>query len=170
LLPPLRERRSDILPIAAHFLEQYGRQLNKRLQGLEPEAEAALMQYRWPGNVRQLRNVIERAVILAEGNRLTAKDLGLPEVVGSPAINTASVPRTRDELKHLKKKLRRSAVDEVEKNFLLQALTSSNWNITRAAKQTGLQRTNFQNLMKKHGISVLRSTASSPPATDAQEP
>jgi DNA-binding NtrC family response regulator len=161
LLPPLRDRRTDILPIAMHFLQHCSRQINKDLQGLDPSAEDRLMDYYWPGNVRQLRNVIERAVILCEGNRVTARDLGLPEVARAPAESSSYVPQTKDELKRVKKKIRRTAVDEVEKNFLLQALSKNNWNITRAARETGLQRTNFQNLMKKHGISLRRSANSS---------
>jgi DNA-binding NtrC family response regulator len=169
LLPPLRDRSSDILPIAMHFLQQCSRQINKPLQGLDPEAEARLMQYGWPGNVRQLRNVIERSVILAEGSRVTAKDLGLPEAGEPAAVNSIPAPRTKDELKRIKKEIRRSAVDEVEKNFLLQALMQNNWNISRAARETGLQRTNFQSLMKKHGISGRRSTESPFPAPDAKK-
>jgi DNA-binding NtrC family response regulator len=169
LLPPLRERSSDILPIAMHFLQFCSRQINKQIQGLDPDAEARLVQYGWPGNVRQLRNVIERAVILCEGNRVTAKDLGLPEASEPAAVNAFPVPRTKDELKRLKKAIRRSAVDEVEKNFLLQALSQNNWNISRAAKETGLQRTNFQNLMKKHAISARRLSESSPSEPDTQK-
>jgi DNA-binding NtrC family response regulator len=169
LLPPLRDRSSDILPIAMHFLQHCSRQINKQLQGLDPEAEARLLQYEWPGNVRQLRNVIERAVILCEGGRVTAKDLGLPEPSESAALNAAPVPRTKDELKRLKKTIRRSAVDDVEKKFLLQALSKNNWNISRAAKETGLQRPNFQNLMKKHAISARRPPESSPAAPDAKK-
>ncbi len=153
LLPPLRDRRSDIL---------------KPLQGLDPAAEARLMQHDWPGNVRQLRNVIERAVILCDGSRVTEKDLGLPEAVNNAASNAAQVPHTKDELKRIKKEIRRSAVDEVEKNFLLQALSRTNWNISRAARETGLQRTNFQNLMKKHGIRAPRPQEPSPAAPDSK--
>jgi DNA-binding NtrC family response regulator len=169
LLPPLRDRRPDILPIAMHFLQHCSRQINKELQGLDPEAEARLMQYGWPGNVRQLRNVIERAVILCEGNRVTAKDLGLPEATEPAVIDADPVPRTKDELKRLKKTIRRSAVDEVEKNFLLQALSKNNWNISRAAKETGLQRTNFQNLMKKHAINARRPPESYPSGPETKK-
>jgi transcriptional regulator with GAF, ATPase, and Fis domain len=169
LLPPLRERRSDILPIAVHFLHQCSRQINKQLQGIDPKAEDRLTQYDWPGNVRQLRNVIERAVILCEGPWVTAKDLGLPEAGEPAAVKSIPAPRTKDELKRIKKEIRRSAVDEVEKSFLLQALMQNNWNISRAARETGLQRTNFQSLMKKHGISGRRSTESPFPAPDAKK-
>jgi len=156
LLPPLRERKTDILPITEHFLRHYSRQTNKTIRGMDPEGVSRLTSYHWPGNVRQLRNVIERAVILCEGDRLTAADLDLPAAepgIGEPELRT---PRTKEDLKRLKKEIRRSSVDEVEKRFLLQALAQNDWNVTRASKATGLQRTNFQNLLKKHGISAKR--------------
>jgi DNA-binding NtrC family response regulator len=156
LLPPLRERKSDILLIAEHFLRRYSRQMNKDIKGMDREAVLCLTGYNWPGNVRQLRNVIERAVILCEGERLRAKDFDLPEADAAHQEPEHSAPSTKDDLKRLKKEIRRSAVDEVEKSFLLQALAQNDWNITRASKATGLQRTNFQNLLKKHGITSRR--------------
>jgi DNA-binding NtrC family response regulator len=167
LLPPLRERKSDILLIAEHFLRCYSRQMNKDIKGMDREAVLRLTGYNWPGNVRQLRNVIERAVILCEGERLGAKDFDLPEADAAHREPERSAPSTKDDLKRLKKEIRRSAVDEVEKSFLLQALAQHDWNITRASKATGLQRTNFQNLLKKHGINSRQppSVAQSPPET-----
>ena len=156
LLPPLRERKSDILMIAEHFLRHYCRQMNKTLKGFDAAAERRLADYDWPGNVRQLRNVIERAVIICESDRLTTADLGLPEAAAAPRDSGSRTPRTKDDLKRLKREIRRNAVDEVEKNFLLQALAQNGWNITRASKATGLQRTNFQTLLKKHGINAKR--------------
>jgi DNA-binding NtrC family response regulator len=154
LLPPLRERRSDILPITGHFLQHYCDKLNKPMKRLDRTAENRLLEHHWPGNVRELRNVIERAVILSESDRLAVEDLGLPATTDEPpGTDGTDVPRTKDDLKQLKKTIRRSSVDEVEKTFLLNALESNDWNVTRAAKATGLQRTNFQTLMKKHGIS-----------------
>jgi len=164
LLPPLRERKTDILPIAEHFFRHYSQQMNKKIAAIDPDAALRLTGYDWPGNVRQLRNVIERAVILCEGNRLTDKELDLPETTATPQP-ASCIPRTKDDLKQLKKEIRRSSVDEVEKSFLLQALSQNDWNITRASKATGLQRTNFQNLLKKHGITAIRpSTSARPPS------
>jgi DNA-binding NtrC family response regulator len=164
MLPPLRERKKDILPIAYHFLAQFNRSLNKRITGFDPEAIKALYDYDWPGNVRQLRNTVERAVILCEseligpGELLAAGDLG--------ELN-AGTPTTNEELKRVKKELRRRAVAKVEKNFVVEALIRSNWNVTRAARQTGMQRSNFQSLMKKHGVRPRKpSPGAHPPADD----
>ena len=155
LLPPLRDRPSDILPIAEHFIRQYCQKMKRPVKALEREAALRLTGYDWPGNVRELRNAIERAVILCEGDRLTAEDLGLPGTTDEcrPTEDT-DIPCTRDGLKLAKKAIRRNSVEEVEKHFLLRALEQNDWNVTRAARATGLQRTNFQNMMKKHGINA----------------
>jgi DNA-binding NtrC family response regulator len=147
--PTLRDRKSDILPIAYHFLKQFSDITEKVIKGFSVEASGRLAAYDWPGNVRQLRNVIERAVILCEGDVITPKELpALEEMAGL----VVQVPETNEELKRLKKEIREKAVHEVEKNFVIQALMQNDWNVTRAAKKVGLQRPNFQNLMKKHGI------------------
>jgi DNA-binding NtrC family response regulator len=147
--PPLRDRKSDILPIAYHFLRQFSDITGKGMKGFSVEASGRLAAYDWPGNVRQLRNVIERAVILCEGDEITPKELPALEEMGGLVVQ---VPETNEELKRLKKEIREKAVHEVEKNFVIQALMQNDWNVTRAAKKVGLQRPNFQNLMKKHGI------------------
>lgn len=149
MIPPLRERTVDILPIAYHFLEQFRQAMGKHLTGFDEDAVRRLMGYDWPGNARQLRNVIERAVILCEGDVITPKDLPLG---GDTDELMEQVPSTNEELKELKKTIRRKAVNKLERDFVLNALTKNEWNVTRAAARVGLQRTNFQNLMKKYGI------------------
>lgn len=149
--PPLRERREDILPIAYHFLREFSDRMGKGVKGFKTGAVQRMREYDWPGNVRQLKNIIERAVILSDGERITLRDL--------PSLNDFEtliehVPATNQELKEVKKEIRKKSVDKVEKNFILHALMQNDWNVTRAAKKVGLQRTNFQNLMKKHGVSL----------------
>ncbi|MFN2454111.1 MAG: alpha/beta fold hydrolase [Pyrinomonadaceae bacterium] len=75
MLPPLRERREDILPLVEHFITQFNQKLNRRAQGVTPKAEIWLESYDWPGNIRELRNVIERAIILCAGDRIHASEL-----------------------------------------------------------------------------------------------
>jgi len=151
-LPPLRERRMDILPIAYHFLEQCRRRMGKSVEGFDDHAANRLMEYDWPGNVRQLRNVVERGAILCEKAQITSRDLSLLDEMGEIEQLIEYVPSTNEELKQIKKEIRLKAVSQVEKRFILGALSKNDWNVTRAAKKTGLQRTNFQNIMKKHGI------------------
>lgn len=153
-LPALRERKSDILPIAYHFLKQFARRMGRQISGFDDSAANTLTEYDWPGNVRQLRNIIERAVILCEKERITLKELALPDECGGIGTLPDYVPSTNEELKEIKKEIREKAVQTVEKKFILNALVRNNWNVTLAAKQTGLQRTNFQKLMKKYGIGL----------------
>lgn len=152
-LPPLVERRIDILPIAHFFLEQYTHVTGKPIIGFDEKAVDRLMAFDWPGNVRQLKNVIERGVILCENDRITLKDL--PVLHGDNGFDKlfSTVPETNEEFKKMKKEIRQLAVSKLEKQFLLKALTNNDWNVTTAATKTGLQRTNFQALMKKHNIS-----------------
>ena len=151
-LPPLRERKEDILPIAYHFLSLFSRKLGKKISGFSDEAGRQLNAFQWPGNVRQLRNVIERATILCETDRIGAQDLALTDESHDLADLIDYVPETNTALKQIKKQIRQKAIAKVEKNFLLNALSKADWNITRAAARVGLQRSNFQAMMKKHGI------------------
>lgn len=149
LVPPLRERGMDILPIAFHFLQHFRKRMGKEVRGFDENATRRLLAYDWPGNVRELRNVIERAVILCEQDRITQRDLSL----GTAEVQLMEkTPSTNEELKLIKKEIRQQCVNRVEKDFILNALIKNGWNVTRAAEKVGLQRTNFQTLMKKHGI------------------
>ncbi len=151
-LPPLRERKEDILPIAYHFLSVFSNRIGKSIKGFNDNAIKHLTTFQWPGNVRQLRNVIERATILSESDHISSKDLALLNEADPLEQLIDYVPETNDELKRVKKQIRAKAIAKVEKNFLLNALLKNDWNITRAAAKVGLQRTNFQAMMKKHGI------------------
>lgn len=152
-VPPLRERREDIPLLACYFLDELSRESNKDIKGFSADAMELLMRYHWPGNVRELKNVIERLVIMSDEDLLGKKHLrGTMEVSG---VNIQEdVPRTRDELKEAKKRIRQEASEEVEKAFIIQALSRNDWNVTRAAQDTGMQRPNFQALMRKHGIKL----------------
>ena len=154
IIPPLRERKMDILPIAYHFIGQFGQSMGKKVSGLDEAAAERLLAFDWPGNVRQLRNVIERAIILCDKDVIGVKDLPLLGEIGDLENLVEHTPATNEELKAIKKEIRRKAVEKVEKKFILNALIHNDWNVTRASGKTGLQRTNFQSLMKKHGITL----------------
>jgi DNA-binding NtrC family response regulator len=160
LIPPLRERKMDILPISYHFLKQFSKALGQKIDGLDHNAVNRLIEFDWPGNVRQLRNVIERAVILCEQDQITVKEIPLLGDIGDIEELIDFTPSTNEELKRVKKEIRQKAVMKVEKNFITNALIQNEWNVTRAAKKAGLQRTNFQALMKKHHIKSPRKTTS----------
>jgi DNA-binding NtrC family response regulator len=152
ILPPLRERKVDILPIAYHFLKQFSKKMGKTIVGFDDQSVQQLTAFHWPGNVRQLRNVVERAVILCETEQISVRDLPLFSETGDAGQMIERVPATNQELKEVKKEIRRKAVDRIEKAFVRDALARNDWNITRAARETGMQRTNFQSLVKKHRI------------------
>ncbi|MBI5018532.1 MAG: sigma-54-dependent Fis family transcriptional regulator [Deltaproteobacteria bacterium] len=154
-LPPLRERKGDLPLLIGHFLKTFSEEIGKEIRGLAPDAMALLEEYGFPGNVRELENTIERAVVLTDGPLIQKDDLELQwgeedEGQGRPAY----VPRSADELKETKRQIRERAVEPVEKAFVLDALRRNKWNVTRAAEETGMLRPNFQALMKKVGISL----------------
>jgi DNA-binding NtrC family response regulator len=150
-LPALRERPEDILPIAYHFIAHYAGQMGKPVTALSDEAVRRIMGYDWPGNVRQLRNVIERAVIQSDTERISARDIWLGQAEEAFEL-LEQVPDTNEALKRIKKDIRQKATMEIEKKFILQALVRCDWNVTRAARAVGLKRTNFQNMMRKYGV------------------
>ena len=152
-LPPLRERRDDIPRLAYHFLRHFCRQTGKGIQGFSDDALEVLVNYPWPGNVRQLRNVIERLVIMADKTFLDLMYL-LDQLQMKRSWKFHSIPETLDELKAFKKRLLEKDFGQTEKAFLERALKASEGNITRAAEKVGMQRSNFSALMKKHKLSV----------------
>jgi len=154
-LPPLRERKGDLMLLAGYFLKRYADENAKELRGFAPEAVRALEGYDFPGNVRELENLVERAVVLAQNDFIQAQDLEMPgEEHGSAMLAGADIPRNVDELKERKRQLREQAVEPLERAFLLNALERNGWNITRAAEEVGILRPNFQAMLKKQGIST----------------
>jgi len=154
-LPALRDRKGDLMLLAGHFLKKFSEENNKEVRGFSPEVIELLEAYNFPGNVRELENLIERAVVLTQGEFLQRNDLEMSvEDLGSFAMPDIEIPKNADELKERKRILREQAVDPLEKAFLLNALERNNWNITRAAEDVGMQRPNFQAMLKKQGINT----------------
>ena len=150
-IPPLRERKEDIPALALHFLNHFSEETRKDIRGFTKEAMNLLMSYDWPGNVRELRNVIERLVIMADEKMVGS--VHVPAIMETQHTGFAtSVPKTKEELKEIKKRAREKAIEEIERSFVLEALHRSDWNVTKAAEDTGLQRQNFQALMRKYEI------------------
>jgi two-component system NtrC family response regulator len=161
LLPPLRERRDDIPRLLYHFLKLFCRRTGKRIDGFSDEALRMLVDYDWPGNVRQLRNVVERLTIMAEGRILEYRYFS--DTWHTDRTEAADpVPATLDALKEVKQRLLQERFGQVEKAFLSRALTAAGGNITQAAKQVGMQRSNFSALMKKHGLTAEAAAETDP--------
>ncbi len=166
-VPSLRERKDDIPALAYHFLKVFSEDLGKKVTDISDGALSALVNYDWPGNVRELENAIHRAAILTSDNVIRQAHL---VAIIDPAHAHADlvVPRTGDELKRVKKLAREKSVEEIEKQFVLEALKRNEWNVTKSAEDTGMQRPNFQALMKKYTIRV-RDTAHDAREAEAPE-
>jgi Nif-specific regulatory protein len=146
-MPPLRERKEDIIPLATRFIRRFGSELKKKLEGLDPEAQKMLMRYNWPGNIRELENAIERAALLAEGNNIRADDLRLGEVAtGGPREQAPAVkiPPTGIPL------------DEIERQALVEALKMSNWVQKDAAELLAISPRVMNYKIKTLGIEMPR--------------
>src|SRR5215217_3462195 len=156
-LPPLRERRSDILMLARHFVDKYNRRLNKKIEGIADEALALLQNYSWPGNIRELENLIERALLFADGPLITAKDLPDPVRQGagvqpSPSSSTPTpsmdVPTGEVGLKDIV----RMKAAELERDLIVKKLDETGGNVTRAARLLQISRKSLQTKMKEFGL------------------
>jgi DNA-binding NtrC family response regulator len=151
-VPPLRERREDVPALAFHFLNVFSRELGRKATGFSDGAMKLLVNHDWPGNVRELENTVQRALILAGDGLIRRAHLAsLADAAPRPAQD---VPRTGEALKQAKKAAREKSVEGIEKEFVLEALRRNAWNVTRSAEETGMQRANFQALMKKHDIHI----------------
>ncbi len=150
-LPPLRERREDILPLAEAFLEENGAAVGRPAAGIAREAHEALVSYPWPGNVRELRNALERATILCDGGLITVEHLpirmGLPApAAAGPAAPAAFPPGA-------------AVLRSVERDLIANALQQASNNRSRAARLLGITRSQLYSRMHKHGLDA----ASGPP-------
>jgi two-component system NtrC family response regulator len=163
-LPPLRERKDDIPRLAYHFLRFFCRKTGKKLVGFSDDALQTLVDQRWPGNVRQLKNVIERLVIMADQQLLDRSHLLEHLRPRGSNGDSNTIPETIEELKAVKKYLIEVRYGELEKAFLVKALKACDGNITHAAARVGIRRPNFHALMKKHNVSAKDYNPASHPA------
>ncbi len=134
-LPPLRERRGDILELAHHFLGQLNRAMGTSVEGFTPTAEEALLAYAWPGNIRELRNVVERAVILAREGVIQPHHLP-PELEPLPAGDGSAL----------------RPLHEVEREHIERVVAATGGNLRRAARVLGISRTTLYAKLSKYGI------------------
>ena len=134
VLPPLRERESDVLMLAKLFLKRFAAEVKKPSLVFDPDALRALKKHSWPGNVRELENCVRRAVIMADGKRVTASDL---ELMLGVAVNTVTLKEAREV---------------VDRQMVQQALRKHGGKIAPAAVELGLSRPTIYELMEKLGI------------------
>jgi len=130
-VPPLRERIEDIPLLAAYFIRKYCTSMNRPLMTIEPAAMKRLEEFPFPGNIRELENMIERAIVVGNGKRITLKDLPLGKTVVNPTYES---------------------LDELEKNHIRQILEKYNWNISASAKALKVDRVTLYNKIKKYDV------------------
>jgi two-component system response regulator HydG len=137
-VPPLRDRRDDILPLARLLLAEVAVRMNRTISGLAPSAADQLLRYDWPGNVRELENAMERAVALARGSRVALEDLPeeIRQVFPKPVVSGGQV----------------QPLTEIEKEYILAVLELNSGNQTRAAKQLGIGSATLYRKLKKYGL------------------
>lgn len=143
-LPPLRERREDIPELALHFLEKYRIETDREKLFLTSEALDGLRKYHWPGNIRQLQNTIEHAVVMTQGDTIDMTDLPLHEWAQDTEESFLEMDTCLKEAKH-----------RFEKEFIKKALRVNKGNITHTAQKIGIPRKNLQQKIKKYDINVV---------------
>jgi DNA-binding NtrC family response regulator len=133
-LPPLRERRDDIMPLAAHYLAHYRARYQKDINGFDRAAEQALLSHTWPGNVRELAHSIERGMLMATSRTMSAGDLGLQDA-------PAPAPSAED-----------MTLDQAERVFIQKVLARHGGDVRKAAEQLGMSRSALYRRLQQHGL------------------
>jgi len=131
-VPPLRERIEDIPMLVEYFIKKYCHSMNRPVITIDPAALKRLEEFTFPGNIRELENMIERAIVVGNGKKITLKDLP----IGSEAVASSF-----------------ESLDDLEKNHIQNILTKYNWNISAAAKALKVDRVTLYNKIKKYGLS-----------------
>ena len=137
-LPPLRLRGNDVVLLAEYFMKSYGEKYHKNLTEIDEKAKVKLRQYAFPGNIRELQHSIERAVIMADNQAITARDLDLNSSIETPVMMSQESSTLR--------------IDEIEKSTILKAIERHEGNITKAARELGLTRTALYRRLGKYDI------------------
>jgi two-component system response regulator AtoC len=159
-LPPLRERRSDVPLLVDHFLAVHAGRFKKPQSRISPEAHQCLLEYAWPGNIRELENVIERCVLLADDSTIRLRDLP-PEVRASVGSSGAEAAETGgdagddgdegDDVGGLKAQVKEATV-RLERELIVKALQQTGGNVTQAARLLKISRKSLQIKMKELGL------------------
>lgn len=143
VLPPLRERLEDILPLARFFIDHYNRKFRRGIEGMSPAAEQLLLSHDWPGNVREMRNAVERAMILEESTYITPSSL--PIAITRPDGQPASTRPTEMPAEGL-------SLEDNERMLLARALEKTGGNQTQAARLLRITRDTLRYKMKKFNL------------------
>ncbi|TVM00237.1 MAG: hypothetical protein CV087_14820 [Candidatus Brocadia sp. WS118] len=149
-IPPLRERKDDIMLLVKHFVHKYNNEFNKNVYHIPPETEKMLLEYKWPGNIRELKNVIERAVLIA-GNGILHPEIGVTiDLRKGCAVNTNGMSNVENN-----EALNIRSLANIERQHIQKVLNETSWRRTEAAKILGINRTTLYNKIKEYGLCPL---------------
>lgn len=150
-IPPLRERKDDIMLLVKHFVHKYNNEFNKNVHQIPPETEKILLEYKWPGNIRELKNVVERAVLIA-GNGILYPEIGVSiDSRKGCAINT-NVSDDKNYDGENNETLDIRSLSNIERQHIQKVLNETSWRRTEAAKILGINRTTLYNKIKEYGL------------------
>lgn len=141
-LPPLRERIEDIPEFCNYFIQNFNKQMNKNIKGISEETMKIFKNYAWPGNIRELQNVIERAVVLCKGDIITPREI--PDNLFTKESNISFDLKDGEDLE--------TVIDRIEKQFILKALKKAGYSQTKTAEILGIKRTTLRYKLEKHGL------------------
>ncbi len=150
-LPPLRDRKEDIPLLVRHFLQKHSAESRGKAMAMSDEALKLLRRYDWPGNVRELENCLVRAMVLAKSDIIQGEDLPPEICAGEVGVPKEDV-RTWGELKSAKKAAREQITEEMERSFVERSLRRNRGNVSRSAQETGMDRRQLQNMIRKYRI------------------
>ncbi|RIK77786.1 MAG: sigma-54-dependent Fis family transcriptional regulator [Planctomycetota bacterium] len=150
IVPGLRKRPEDIPELAAHFLRKFNEETGRKLKGYTPRAMEELLRYRWPGNVREMKNVIERAVVLARGDFVDRDDLVLSR------LTTAGDTEMGLERQEPKAGYQPASLADVEKAHILRTLAATAWNKSKTATILGIERSTLDRKIRRYGLEADR--------------
>ena len=139
---PLREHAEDILQLAQFFLEQFASKSGREISGFSAGARAVLDAYDWPGNIRELKNTVERAVILCTGDQLSETDIQLSNLVAAGGSNTSPVIASRGNV----------SLEALEQQHILSVLETTEWNKSQAARILGIERSTLDRKLKRYRV------------------
>ncbi len=139
IVPPLRERKEDIPELVEYFLEYFATEYGQKPKKITPEALKAIENYNWPGNIRELRNVIERLVIMTQSNIISPKDIVIGENTRSDYFSFKTLKEARESF---------------EKDFIAKKLEENNWNISKTAEILNIERSNLHRKIKAYNIKI----------------
>jgi transcriptional regulator with GAF, ATPase, and Fis domain len=161
-MPPLRERKDDVAALAAFFIRRFAGELKKKVDGLSPDALKLLMRYHWPGNIRELENAIERAMLLADGMQIAAGDLRLGD--------SGSHSSGKDHNSVIKLPPTGIPLEDIERMALVEALKMSNWIQKDAAELLAISPRVMNYKIKTLGIDFPRGRRAAPLSRDESSP